>query len=359
MNKLTKVAIAVILVIGAVIGILAGVGVFSSSSSASEKSTPNKDNALSSDSSTSPTPVSSGTTPSTTINANGTVSVLREGHPDRPASCKIVPPGKRVAVFWMTEIAGCDTVPDGVTHVYFAFAEIAGGLVNQTFQTSDANVTACITSLRKRCILALGSVGGANANKYMKTITNSKAFADSAMALVKKFKFDGLDIDDESVGPEFDGKRVLGYMKELYTAMKADGNNYLLTYDTFMYEGNLATCAQATYIRCWPVGLEKYVDWVNVMAYNINNDPVAANNQYVAATKPGQIFSQWAELVTPAKLAIGTCSKGGDAYGPCPSDAVVSAWTKWAEDYGGMMVWAASKDVAYGYQFIKNIITSQ
>ncbi|KDO25206.1 hypothetical protein SPRG_20785 [Saprolegnia parasitica CBS 223.65] len=357
MNKGTKIAIAVILLLGAVFSILGGVGVFSSSTSVSDKATPDHQT-KSNGSSTSLTPATGtaapGSLPDVVVNSS-----VREGHLDRPASCKIVPPGKRVAAFWMTEIGGCETIPDGVTHVYFAFAEIQAGLVNQSFQTSEANMTACVSALRKRCILVLGSIGGANASKYMKTVKDPQAFADSAMALIQKYKFDGIDMDDESVGPEFDGMRVLAYMKALYVAMKANGNSYLLTYDAFMYEGNLDTCKSATYIRCWPVGLERYLDWVNVMAYNINDNPASANGMYMAATKPGDIFSRWVTLVTAPKVMIGTCSRDGDAYGPCASAAVVSQWTKWATNYGGMMVWAGSKDVKYNYEVLNNIIKSQ
>ncbi|OQR97474.1 carbohydrate-binding protein [Thraustotheca clavata] len=351
MNKLTKIILAAILVVGAIVGILAGVGLFTSSKSSST-TLPNSNN----DSNSSSTPV-----------PNSGNSTVREGHPDRPSTCKPVEPGKRLAVFWLTEVDGCETVsmqtiflvPDGVTHVYFAFAEIKAGLVNQSFQTGDTNVTKCVTALRKRCIFSLGSVGGALANKYMKTIKDPDAFAKSGMALIEKFKFDGIDMDDESVGSDFDGTRVLAYMKALYTAMKSNGKNYLLTYDAFMYEGNLDTCKDAWYIRCWPVGLDKYIDWVNVMAYNINDKNDTANAMYLAATKPGDIFSRFADLVTAPKVTIGICSTGGCAYGPGPSTTVVASWTKWAENYGGMMVWVASRDYTHDYEYTNLIIKSQ
>ncbi|KDO16719.1 hypothetical protein SPRG_17788, partial [Saprolegnia parasitica CBS 223.65] len=118
-----------ILLLGAVFGILGGVGVFSSSTSVSDKATPDHQT-KSNGSSTSLTPATGTAAPGTLpdVVVNSSVSVSPQ--------------------FWMTEIGGCETIPDGVTHVYFAFAEIQAGLVNQSFQTSEANMTMCVSALR-------------------------------------------------------------------------------------------------------------------------------------------------------------------------------------------------------------------
>jgi hypothetical protein len=63
-------------------------------------------------------------------------------------SCAEVSPSNRTVVFWQTEVAGCDLLPTGVTHVVWGFALVADGAIVPTFQGADATLAACVQSLR-------------------------------------------------------------------------------------------------------------------------------------------------------------------------------------------------------------------
>ncbi|KAF0692602.1 Aste57867_16331 [Aphanomyces stellatus] len=264
----------------------------------------------------------------------------------------------RLVEFWGSEVAGCETVPDGVTHIIFSFALVQGGVVVPTFQGSDASIAACVAKLHTKCVFVLASIGGDTNRDQMAAIADPVAFATSALALVQKFNFDGVDIDDESRGAAFSPARVLAYMQGLSSVFRP--KKLLVSFDSYMYEADPAQCAAT---RCFPRGVEAYVDWINVMAYNVNLDPTAANAMYVAATQPSNIFSLWAALATPTKVVLGVCTTTADpltsgcAYGPGPSNAVIAQWAAWSKAAGGMMVWTASKDAPMGYPLTNYILT--
>ncbi|KAI9905334.1 hypothetical protein PsorP6_014297 [Peronosclerospora sorghi] len=282
-----------------------------------------------------------------------------------PASCAPVAARDRTVAFWQSEVAGCDTVPDGVTHLVFGFALVADGVIVPTFQSFDDTMKQCVEKLHKRCIMALASVGGSTNNDNMTMVTNATRFGESAATLVTKFGFDGIDLDDETVGVQFSADRTIGLLKATRTALDAAGEtSALLTYDAYFYEGDPSVCAAqyaAGYSRCFPVQVLKYVDWVNIMAYNVNKDNTTAAAIYAAAVNT--TFAAWrTQLGGDFSLAtIGVCIDGGCAYGPGPSATVIDQWNHFArqDGYGGMMLYAASSEVKDQFPATRSIISAK
>ncbi|KAH7467231.1 hypothetical protein PRIC2_010960 [Phytophthora ramorum] len=280
------------------------------------------------------------------------------------SSCSTVAAQDRTVAFWQSEVAGCDTVPDGVTHVVFGFALVADGEIKPSFQSSDANIKQCVEQLHARCISAMASVGGSTNNQNMSKVANATLFAASAVALVSKFGFAGLDLDDETVGSDFDADRAVAMLKATREALDAAGSTAaLLTYDAYFYEGDASVCAaeaSAAYSRCFPTGALDYVDWVNIMAYNVNQDNDTAAGIYAAAEST--TFAAWGtQLGGNYSLAtIGLCVGGGCAYGPGPNATVIAEWEQFArqEGFGGMMIYAASSEVADDFPVTRSIIST-
>ncbi|KAG9406337.1 hypothetical protein AC1031_002656 [Aphanomyces cochlioides] len=294
-------------------------------------------------------PTTSTPTPQSTLKTNQTTTA-------KPGSkCGNKP---RLVEFWGSEVDGCDSVPYGVTHVILSFALVQGGVVIPSFQGSDASVKSCVTKLHSKCISVMGSIGGDTNRDEMAVITDASAFASSALALVEKFGLDGVDIDDEARGSTFVPSRVVAYMKALSSVFKP--KNLLVSFDSYMYEADSAKCSSN---RCFPTGVEQYVDWINVMAYNVSPDANAASAMYVAATQPNDIFSAWAKLATASKIVLGVCTTSsnplasGCSYGPGPSNDVVAQWAAWSKSAGGMMVWSGSKDSLMGFALTKYILS--
>ncbi|CAK4446516.1 unnamed protein product [Aphanomyces euteiches] len=291
------------------------------------------------------------TTPQSTLKTNLTTRTTA-----KPSSkCGNKP---RLVEFWGSEVDGCESVPDGVTHVILSFALVQGGVVLPSFQGSDAAVKTCVTKLHSKCIAVMGSIGGDTNRDEMALITDASAFASSALSLVEKFGLDGVDIDDEARGSSFVPARVVAYMKALSSVFKP--KNLLVSFDSYMYEADTTKCSSN---RCFPTGVEQYVDWINVMAYNVSPDANAASAMYVAATLSNDIFSAWTKLATASKIVLGVCTTSsnplasGCSYGPGPSNDVVAQWAAWSKSAGGMMVWSGSKDSLMEFALTKYILS--
>ncbi|OQR80977.1 carbohydrate-binding protein [Achlya hypogyna] len=242
-------------------------------------------------------------------------------------------------------------IPDGVTHVLWGFAQVQAGEVIPRFQTSDAILTSCIQTLRRRCIYSLGVIGGANNNDGMASIRDPPRFVRSVMSLVQRYKFDGIDIDDETNYLEsgYSSRGIVAYMTALHRAFQPE--KLLLTYDAYMMEAS-PRCYKG--MRCFAKGLERLVDWVNVMAYNIDRNPNLAMPIYRAAVH--ETFPQWQRHVPKDKITVGLCTGTGCAWGPGPSPDVVDAYVRYAKGAGGIMIYAGSSDIDQGFHTTKAIV---
>ncbi|KAG9409720.1 hypothetical protein AC1031_020033 [Aphanomyces cochlioides] len=256
-------------------------------------------------------------------NTNALVSsTMNAASAMRLASCPEVSPQDRVVMFWQSEVDGCEQIPYGVTHVVFGFAQTFEGRVNPVFQTSPDVIKRCVQLLRQRCVYSMGAVGGANNNDGMSSINDPYAFAASVKAFLDEFGFDGVDIDDETTKYQgnYDPNRVNTYMQVLHSMLKGQGNNYLISYDSYMFEGSLG-CWQTS--RCFAKGIENYVDWINIMAYNIDRNPDRAGvRSDIHGAASHLVSSTSTRLRRPASL------KNGVVSFLATSSPLVSAWTQ-------------------------------
>ncbi|KAF0714790.1 Aste57867_3696 [Aphanomyces stellatus] len=288
----------------------------------------------------------------------------------RPSYCPTVAPQDRVILFWQTEVGGCDQVPDGVTHVLFGFSQVFQGVLDPKLQSPQPNIAGCVQALRRRCIYSMGVIGGANNNYGMGSINNPATFAANVKAYIDMYLFDGVDIDDETNYRDatYNNQRVLAYMQALHDTLKTNGNNYVLSYDAYMLEAD-ADCWKGVTLgtRCFARGIESLVDWVNVMAYNLDSDVAVAEVRdnpptmepykgFADATTT--TFEAWAHLVPREKLALGICMGAACAYGPGPQQWVIESWTQYNYAYkmGGMMIYAGSTDIDSGFYTTKQIV---
>lgn len=197
----------------------------------------------------------------------------------------------------------------------------------------------------------------------MTAVVDAATFAKSAVALVKKFDFDGLDLDDETVGSQFNSTRVVDLLQATRTELNAVNTSLLLTYDAYFYEGQPSFCQDpdnTAYSRCFPTGVLAYVDWINIMAYNVNQANVTAEAVYAAAIT--STFAAWSEQLANdfSRATIGVCVADNCAYGPGPNATIIADWNDFArqDGYGGMMVYAASGEVADDFPVTRSLIVA-
>ncbi len=190
-----------------------------------------------------------------------------------------------------------------LTHINYAFAvpDATGKLAPLTAR--DSINLARLTALRSvnKALKVLISIGGWGGCKYFSdaalTDASRRKFADNAVALLKKHKLDGLDIDWEypaQVGagnifrPE-DKHTYTLFLKALRDRLDEQGrqdnrtgaNHYLLT---------AATGGDTAFVNHTELGqAQAYLDYVNIMTYDLyhGNDVVTGHHSPLAQSKQG------------------------------------------------------------------------
>ena len=173
----------------------------------------------------------------------------------------------RIVVAYVT--SGSTDMPDMslMTHINYAF-----GYVNQTFNGVRISRPERLREIVKakgnvKVCLSVGGWGSGRFSEMASSDVRRKSFADSCAAVVDEFGLDGIDIDWEyptssaagiSSSPE-DTDNFTLLMRDLRASL---GPDCLLT---------LATVCSARYID-FPAILP-YVDWVNVMSYDMGRPP--------------------------------------------------------------------------------------
>jgi chitinase len=201
--------------------------------------------------------------------------------PPRAAAHVSAPADKVVIayVFVGDRVIDPASVPaEKLTHINYAFANIANGRVVEGF-AHDAENYAALTSLRQRNprLKVLVSVGGwtwsGGFSDVALTPASRRAFAESAVAFVKRYDLDGFDVDWEYPGqkgldnvyrPE-DRENYTALLADLRAALdvagKSDGRHYVLT---------SATQAADEWLAHTEMGkVQASLDYVNLMAYDM------------------------------------------------------------------------------------------
>lgn len=186
------------------------------------------------------------------------------------AAAVTVAESDRVVVAYVTSWSRVIPDPSTMTHINYAF-----GHVNDTFdgvRIDNPKRLKVMVNLKKnnpelKVMLSVGGWGSGRFSEMAAEEANRRSFADDCLRVVEEFGLDGIDIDWEyptsslakiSSSPD-DTENFTELMKELRRAL---GNDRLLT---------LASAASAEYIDF--KAIEPYVDFVNIMAYDMANAP--------------------------------------------------------------------------------------
>ncbi len=224
----------------------------------------------------------------------------------------------KVVVAYVTSWSDVMPDPQYMTHINYAF-----GHVNDTFNglriDNEERLKQIVELKRKKPDLqVLLSVGGWESGRFSEMAADStyrKAFADDCRKAVERLGLDGIDIDWEyptssaagiSSSPD-DTQNFTLLMRDLRASL---GTGKLLT---------LATVASAEYIDF--KAILPYIDFVNIMAYDMGNAPKHHSALY-PSEHSGRITSSQAvdahlkAGVPPSQLVMGMpfYGRGGDNY---------------------------------------------
>ena len=190
-----------------------------------------------------------------------------------------------------------------LTHINYAFAVPARTGELAPLNARDSVNLAALTSLKtvNKDLKVLISVGGWGGCKYFSDVALTEAsrrkFANSAVALLRKHRLDGVDIDWEYPAQVGAGNVFRPQDKQNYTLLlsalrsqldkqgdrdrRTGANHYLLT---------VATGADTSFVSHTELGkAQRYLDYVNIMTYDIyhGNDKTTGHHSNLNQSRTG------------------------------------------------------------------------
>lgn len=178
--------------------------------------------------------------------------------------------------------------------INFAFAEIdpQTGRLMISDSARDTVIFKQLVELKNRNpkLKVLISVGGWGRSKWFSNVANGaenrKVFAESCVAFLRNYQFDGVDVDwefpvngglPENIYRKKDKRNYTLLLKDLRTALDRDGQ-YLLT---------AAVTASPDYVKnIEPEEMARYLDWFNVMTYDFHGQNEQGVDRYTNFNAP-------------------------------------------------------------------------
>ncbi|MDR0540964.1 MAG: glycoside hydrolase family 18 protein [Dysgonamonadaceae bacterium] len=183
----------------------------------------------------------------------------------------------KVIVAYVTSWSSIIPDPAYFTHINYAF-----GHVSNTFDgvgIANENRLKQMVELKKQkpSLKILLSIGGWGSGRFSEMAADEnyrRSFAKDCKRIVDAFGLDGIDIDWEYPTADMAGISASPADKDNFTLMMKDireeiGKDKLLT---------LATAAGAQYIDF--TGIDPYIDFVNIMSYDMGNPPYHHSGLY-------------------------------------------------------------------------------
>ncbi|WP_255496075.1 glycoside hydrolase family 18 protein [Mucilaginibacter sp. FT3.2] len=220
--------------------------------------------------------------------------------------------------------------PEKLTHINYAFVNVHNNRAWLTHEKTDTTNFRNLVLLKKKNpdLKILISIGGWTWSKNFSdaalTDTSRRAFAASAVNIIRKYKLDGVDIDWEYPGLQGDGNVVRPEDEQNYTLMfqalraeldgleKETGSKKLLTaavggFQRFLQHTEMAKVAQ-------------YLNYINLMTYDyfqdgqgiaVHHTNLFASNKYQTQNSADKAVSDYiAQGVPASKLVMGIAFYG-------------------------------------------------
>ena len=190
----------------------------------------------------------------------------------------------KVVIAYVTSWSSAIPDPAHITHINYAFGHVTNSFDGVRIDNPErlkAMVALKEVKPELKVLLSVGGWGSGRFSEMAATDANRKAFAKDCLRVVEEFGLDGIDIDWEyptsdaagiSASPE-DTDNFTLLMKELRKALPA---GKLLT---------MASVATAEYVNFKEV--VEYLDFVNIMTYDMASAPKHHSGMYRSEMSPG------------------------------------------------------------------------
>lgn len=215
-----------------------------------------------------------------------------------------------------------------MTHINYAFAElVVEDGVYQSFklQGKESRFKQIVDLKKKKPTLKIliSFTHGSSNSKYTaenpfggfsdmaKSDVGRKKFAQDCLDFCKKWGIDGIDLDWEFPGMSWssDVKYDRQVDVENYTLLVKQlretlGKNYLLTYAGYVFDAQNTSDGGRRYIDIKAV--DPYVDWVNIMTYNMTSEAHSALNNPKLWVDCKRAVKHYTDRgIAPSKLVLG------------------------------------------------------
>lgn len=219
---------------------------------------------------------------------------------------------KKIVLAYVTSWSSIIPDPAYLTHINYAF-----GHVSNTFdgvRIDNENRLKQLIALKKQHprLKIILSIGGWGSGRFSEMAANDgyrHSFAKDCKRVVDEFDLDGIDIDWEYPTADMAGISASPADKDNFTLMMKDireeiGKNKLLT---------LATVASAKYIDF--KGIDPYIDFVNIMSYDMGNPPYHHSGLYRSEHTAGTSVDEAVDAHVKAGVPLNRLVMGIPFYG--------------------------------------------
>lgn len=263
-------------------------------------------------------------------------------------------PHKKVVIAYVTSWSGVMPDPTHLTHINYAF-----GHVNDNFngvRIDNEERLKQIVALKQDAphLKVLLSIGGWGSGRFSEMAANDEfrlSFVRDCQRVVEEFNLDGIDIDWEYPTSDMAGISASSDDTQNYTLMMRDirqaiGKDKLLTQ---------ATVSTGEYIDFRAI--DPYMDFTNVMAYDMGSPPYLNSALYRSSRVDGVCAHEAVEAhlkagVPAEKLVLGLAfyGRGIDGF-PRPKDLTKAHLTE-----GYIACWDSLAQVPYLTDSIGNMV---
>ena len=202
--------------------------------------------------------------------------------------------------------------PTYITHINYAFGRVNNDFNGITINNESRLMS--ITDLKKqkpslKVLLSIGGWGSGRFSEMAADKTNRLAFAADCQRVVKEFNLDGIDMDWEYPSSSASGISATPEDIDNFTLLMRDireaiGKDKLLTF---------ASAANAKYVDFKAVN--PYIDFVNIMTYDIAHPPYHQAGLYRSEFTRGQSCEESVLLHVEAGIPIHKLTLGIPFYG--------------------------------------------
>jgi chitinase len=219
---------------------------------------------------------------------------------------------EKIVLAYVTSWSKIMPDPNYITHINYAFGHVTNTFDGVRIDNEDRLRQLVELKKQKPSLIIILSIGGWGSGRFSEMAADEnyrRSFAKDCKRVVDEFGLDGIDIDWEYPTANMAQISASPADKDNFTLMMKDireeiGKGKLLT---------LATVASAKYIDFR--GIDPYIDFVNIMSYDMGNPPYHHSGLYRSEHTAGTSVDEAVKAHVNAGVPLSKLVMGIPFYG--------------------------------------------